>query len=212
MVNDSFVSLACAGLIGLGFGLFLTFAGYRFFLMLLPIWGFVFGFGLGAQTVQALLGDAFLATVTSWVVAFVVGALFAVFSYLFYMAAVVVISGSLGYSLAVGLLGWIGMDLNLIVWLIGIIAAVALAVITVVFNLQKWVIIIATSLLGAGVIFGTFLFMFSPAASFLENPVRTALDQSALLLVLYLVLAVLGILAQYRSTTTYVIEEYSRWE
>lgn len=212
MVNDSFVSLACAGLIGLGFGLFLTFAGYRFFLMLLPIWGFVFGFGLGAQTVQALLGDAFLATVTSWVVAFVVGALFAVFSYLFYMAAVVVISGSLGYSLAVGLLGWIGMDLNLIVWLIGIIAAVALAVITVVFNLQKWVIIIATSVLGAGVIFGTFLFMFSPAASFLENPVRTALDQSALLLVLYLVLAVLGILAQYRSTTTYVIEEYSRWE
>ncbi|MBV9323828.1 MAG: hypothetical protein JO352_08595, partial [Chloroflexi bacterium] len=39
--------------------------GYRFFIFLLPIWGFFFGFGLGAQAVQALFGDAFLSTVTS---------------------------------------------------------------------------------------------------------------------------------------------------
>ena len=85
MVTDSFLSVACAGLIGILFGLALCFAGYRLFLFLLPVWGFVFGLALGAQTIQALLGQAFLATVTSWVVGLIVGVVFAVLSYLFYI-------------------------------------------------------------------------------------------------------------------------------
>ena len=75
--------MACAGLIGILFGLAVCFVGYRLFLVLLPIWGFVFGLVLGAQTIQALFGEAFLATVTSWVVGFIVGGIFAVLSYLF---------------------------------------------------------------------------------------------------------------------------------
>src|SRR6187551_1705396 len=66
MTNDSFFALAVGGVITLFFGTLLLFGGYRFFMFLLPIWGFIFGFGLGAQTIQALFGDAFLATVTSW--------------------------------------------------------------------------------------------------------------------------------------------------
>jgi len=46
MVTDSFFALACAGLIAFLFGLALTFAGYRLFLILLPIWGFFFGLWL----------------------------------------------------------------------------------------------------------------------------------------------------------------------
>ena len=49
MVTESFLSLACAGLIGILFGLVLCFAGYRLFIILLPIWGFVFGLVFGAQ-------------------------------------------------------------------------------------------------------------------------------------------------------------------
>jgi hypothetical protein len=121
MITDSFFTLACAGLIGLFFGTFLVFAGYKFFMFLLPVWGFFFGLALGAQSVQVLLGDGFLASITSWVVGFIVGALFAVLSYLFYAFAVAIIAGSLGYVLTVGLLTWIGMDLKFIVWLIGLV-------------------------------------------------------------------------------------------
>ena len=60
-----FLVLLCVGLVGLLFATAVTFGGYRLFLVLLPIWGFFFGFGLGAQTVQALFGDGFLATTTS---------------------------------------------------------------------------------------------------------------------------------------------------
>ena len=67
--------------------------------------------------------NGFLATVTSWVVGFVVALIFALLSYLFYAVAVAIISGSLGYAIAVGLLTWIGLDMNFLVWLIGIVAA-----------------------------------------------------------------------------------------
>ena len=67
--------LLCMGLIALTFGLVVIFGGYRLFLVLLPIWGFFVGFLLGAQAIQALLGEALLITVTSWIVGFVVGAI-----------------------------------------------------------------------------------------------------------------------------------------
>jgi UPF0716 family protein affecting phage T7 exclusion len=44
--------------------------------------------------------------------------------------------------------------MGFLVWLIGIAAAVALAFVTLRFNLQKWVIMIATSVAGAAIVFG----------------------------------------------------------
>jgi hypothetical protein len=85
--------LFCAALIALFFGMVVVFNGYKLFLVLLPIWGFIFGFVFGAQTMEALFGVGFLATVTSWVVGFVVGAVFAVLSYLFYIVAIALYSG-----------------------------------------------------------------------------------------------------------------------
>ena len=44
-------------------------AGYRFFLVMLPIWGFFGGLWLGAYAVTLILGTGFLATTTGLVVA-----------------------------------------------------------------------------------------------------------------------------------------------
>ena len=91
------------------------------------------------------LGDAFLDTVTGWVVGFFVALIFAGLSYLFYLAAVAILSGSLGYALTVGLLGAIGLEMGFLVWLIAIVVAVIFAVVVLRFNIQKYVIIIATA-------------------------------------------------------------------
>jgi len=211
MITESFLSLACAGLIGILFGLVLCFAGYRLFIILLPIWGFVFGLVFGAQSIQLLFGTGFLATVSSWVVGLVVGAIFAVLSYLFYIVAVAIIAGSLGYGLTVAFLFLIGMDANWLMWLIGIVVAIAFAVVTIVFNLQKWVVIGATAILGSAAMIETVVFLFRPAAVLLENPVKAALDASPLLLVVFLVFAILGIVAQVMNTRNFVVEEYSRY-
>jgi Domain of unknown function (DUF4203) len=211
MVGESFLGLACAGLIGILFGLVLAFAGYRFFLVLLPIFGFFFGLAFGAQAIQALFGQAFLATVTSWVVGFIVGLVFAVLSYLFYLFAVALIAGALGYAVVVGLVQAIGLPMGWLLWLIGVAAGIILAVVTLRFNLQKWVIIIATSVLGAGAIVGTMVLLFNPAAQFLQNPVRVALATSPFMVIVFLLVAVLGIIGQVRANRNFTLDSYDRW-
>lgn len=213
MVNESFFTLACAGLIGIMFGLAMCFAGYRFFLVLLPIFGFFFGLALGAQTLQAIGGNnfPFLMTITSWVVGFIVGGIFAVLSYLFYIAAVAIIAGALGYSAIVGILLAIGLNMGFLVWLIGIIAGVLLALVTIRFNLAKYVIIIATAVVGAEMIVGSIVLMFNPAAQVLANPVKAVLNASPLSAILFIIVAVLGVVAQIRQNQNFNLDSYDRW-
>ena len=200
----------CATLIALFLGLVICFAGYRLFLMLLPLWGFFFGFALGAQSLQLLFGDGFLSTVTSWVVGFGIGALFAVLSYLFYAFAVAVVAGSLGYALGAGFMQLINVDIGWLVWLVGIAVAVVVIIATFYFNLQKYAIIIATAIGGAGLIVGTLMFGYigMTLAKFFENPIRFALNDSPLWTIFFLVMAGLGIAAQIYSSRAFEIEAY----
>ena len=74
-------------------GLAFAFGGWRFFLLLLPMWGFVVGFRLGTEAMRALFGDGTFATVTSWIVGFVIAVAFAILSYLYYYAAIAILAG-----------------------------------------------------------------------------------------------------------------------
>lgn len=200
----------CVTLIALVVGLAICFNGYRLFLILLPIWGFFWGFALGAQALQAVFGIGFLATVTSWVLGFIVGAVFAVLSYLFYVVAVALMGGSLGYALGVGIMGLIGFDFGLITWLVGIGLAIVVAVVTVYFNLYKYVIIVTTAIGGAGMIVITLMFGYAglTLARLAENPIRFALQGSPLWTILFLVLAVLGIVSQLATSRAFELEPY----
>jgi Ni,Fe-hydrogenase I cytochrome b subunit len=85
-----------------------------------------------------------------------------------------------------------------------------LAIITLVLNIQKWVVIIATSILGSATVFGTILLMFNPAAQLLENPIRTLLSSSTLMTIMFIVVAGLGMYFQFASTRTVTVVEYNR--
>ncbi len=213
MTTDSFFALLCVSLLTLFFGFVLAFSGYRFFLFLLPIWGFFFGFGLGAQSIQAIFGTGLLSDVTSWVVGFVVAAIFAILSYLFYFVAVGLLAGSLGYAIGAGLMMAIGFDMGLLVWLVGIVVGLGLAIAVLVLNVQKWVIIAATALLGAGVIVGTFVFLLGglPSSEVVANPVAVTLRTSPFWGITYIMAAALGIMAQYMTTRRWEIKSYDRW-
>ena len=200
----------CVTLIALIVGLAICFNGYKWFLILLPVWGFFWGFALGAQGLQAVFGIGFLATVTSWVAGFIVGAIFAVLSYLFYLVAVALMAGSLGYGLGVGLMGLIGFDFGLITWLVAIGLAIVVAAVTIYFNLYKYVIIVTTAIGGAGMIVITLMFGYAglTLAKFAENPIRFALQGSPLWTILFLVLAVLGIVSQLATSRAFELEAY----
>lgn len=197
----------CMTLLALLIGLAICFNGYRWFLILLPILGFFFGFGLGAQTLQAIFGVGFISTVTSWVVGFLVGLIFAILSYLFYIVGVALLAGSFGYALGVGLMG-LFLDFGLISWVVGIIVGIVVAAATILLNIQKWVIIAITAFGGAGVIVGTFLFAFGviPPAALGLNAVRLVIQDSFWWLLFFLVVGILGFVAQFFTTQDYVLE------
>ena len=188
----------------------ICFNGYRWFLILLPIFGFFLGFGLGLDTMQSLFGAQAFGTITGFVVGFIVGLVFAVLSYLFYFIGVVLIGGSLGYAVGVGLMGLIGFDPGFLTWLVGIILAIIFAIGTVALNLQKWVIIAVSALGGAGIIIGTFLTVFGVIrpAQFGAAAVKAAMADSWFWLIGFLVLAVLGFAAQVYANRTYTLEPY----
>ena len=206
--------LFCMTLIALGFGLLMIFGGYRLFLIILPIWGFFFGFGLGVQTLTYLFGYGFLSTVTSWVVGFFVGALFGLLSYLFYTFAVALLSGSLGYGLMVGILTAIGLNPGFITWVLGIIAGVALALVVLYFNIQKYAVIAITAIAGTSVIIFTIMAAFGGIAvnDLLNAPLRQTMQGSLWWWLFFFVVAGAGIYIQIRETRRYEIAAYNRLE
>jgi hypothetical protein len=198
--------------IALLFGTAVVFAGYRFFLVLLPIWGFFAGFVLGAQTIDFIFNTGLFATVTGWVVGFFVGLLFALLSYLFYFIAVGIISFSLGYGATIGILAWLGLDAGFLIWLIAVVVGVVVAYVVYRFNIQKYAIILATAVGGTGVIIYTLLALFDNtlAVALLRNPVRLAIENSFWWLLFFLVVAGFGIVFQIQANRTFEADTYNR--
>ncbi len=139
------------GALAIAIGLAFAFWGFRVFLVLLPIWGFFAGFLLGANGVNYIFGDAFLATTLGWVVGFLLGLLFAVLSYLYYWVAVILLGGALGYQLTIGLLQWIGFDADgIIAFILALGGGVIFAVGFFLLHMPAVLVIVATAISGAG--------------------------------------------------------------
>jgi hypothetical protein len=137
------------GLIALAIGLAFTFWGLRFFLLLLPVWGFVFGFIVGADIVTYIFHDGFLATTLSWVVGFVVAIIFAALSYLYYWFAVVWIGATAGYALGTGVMAWLTPNADILTFLVGLVVAAVFAVVFIALRVPKYLAIAFTAFGGA---------------------------------------------------------------
>ncbi len=205
--------LFCMTTIALLFATALIFGGYRFFLFLLPIWGFFGGFVLGSTAIEALFNTGLFATVTGWVVGFVVGAIFALLSYFFYAAAIAVAAGILGYMVGVGIMDLFGLNgLALITFIVGILAAIALVFVTIRYNLQKYVIIAATAIGGAALVAGTIMLGVGGVdlIRLAESPLRLLWQASPFMAIVFLLLAVAGIAVQIRANRRFEVETYNR--
>ena len=139
------------GVFALAIGLGLVFRGFKLFMLILPLLGFIGGFVLGAGLVEALFGDGFFATITSWAGGFIFGLVLAVLSYLYYWLAVGVLGGFIGYQLTHGVLAWIGFsETGVIPILIAFVVALAVGVAFLFFNMPTVVAIVGTAIAGAG--------------------------------------------------------------
>lgn len=142
------------GLFAIAIGLAFAFYGFRVFLILLPIWGFFAGFVLGAAAMDALFPDAgFLVEVSSWVIGFILGLVFAVLSYLYYWVAIILLGGVLGYQLTYGVFQWIGFenaDNSILVFILALVVGAIFAVGFMLLRMPAVVVIVVTAISGAG--------------------------------------------------------------
>src|SRR5215831_1204874 len=121
-----FVQTVLVSLLLILMGLALSLAGYRFFTILLPIWGFFAGFQFGATLFTNIFGEGFLSTVVSWVVGLLVALTAAVLAYLFYAAAVVLLAGFVGYQLGIGVMAGFGVQEGWLTFVVGLLVGLAL--------------------------------------------------------------------------------------
>lgn len=197
----------CTAILALIIGVLALIAGYRLFLLLLPIWGFFAGFAIGATATQAIFGGGFLANVTGWIIGFVAGIIFALLSYLIYIVGVALLSATFGYFLGAGLM-LLFLDPGLIVTLVGLAGAVIMAFVVLAFNIQKPVLEFITSFGGATATLTGILLLFGriPFESLGDNPVRLVREDSIFWMIAWLVLGFVGFAIQIASNRTYVIE------
>lgn len=147
------------GLLAMGIGAVWATYGLKAFTILLPIWAFFAGLLAGASLVTSILGDGFLATVTSWVVAVGLGLILAVLSYFVYYAAIVILGATIGYALGAGLLAAIGLD-GFLSTVVGLIGGVILAIAVLVLAVPAYLVIVLTAFSGAaGVVNGALILL-----------------------------------------------------
>jgi len=189
-------------------GALFCFAGYRFFRILITIWGFFAGFNLGTAAMTALFNNAFLGTTTGIVLGIVIGLVFAALAYFFYYFAVVLLGATAGYDLGSGLIGAIGLNNpGFIAVIVGVALAVVFALVILLFNLPKLLIMVFTALGGAvAMLAGLLILVGQVKVAYLQYGDAVALVRASWFwTIVAIVIAVVGFLAQWRTMQDYTL-------
>lgn len=188
------------GLLAIIIGAMFCFRGFIALRVMIPIWGALAGFMLGAGIVAGAGDDGFLRTAAAWIVGIILGMLFGLLAYLYYEVSIILAMASIGFTLGTGAMVALGVSWNWVIVLVGVIAAMALAYVALVGNLPGFVLIVlgalagATSIVAGAMLLGGVL----DTADFTSASVTERIDDSWWWYALYVALAVVGIFAQLR--------------
>jgi hypothetical protein len=188
-------------------GALICFMGYRAFMVLLPIWGFLAGMWLGAYIISLIFGTGLLANLLGIAVAVITGIAGAAFAYLFYSVGVAVVAVLLGAALGSGILGAVGLDGPLMSLLGAFIGGGAVGAAALLWNVPKYLILVLTALAGADLMVVSGLTILGRiTAADLEgggNLVKLIGQGGALAWIVALALAVAGFVVQLRASRDY---------
>jgi hypothetical protein len=186
------------GIIAILIGVVACFAGYRVFRIVLPILGFIVGLGVGAQLAAAFLGEPYLDSVTSWVVAIIVGVAFAAIAFIWWYVSVALTIAGLGYAIGYGVA--VGLNAGPTTsTAIGLVVAVLAAAVALLLRIPTAIVIVMSAFWGASAIVGgTLVLIGRLAVGDLRNgSVDVVIGESSLFLVGWLALAAVGIVVQW---------------
>jgi hypothetical protein len=190
------------GLLAIVVGLVFCFRGYVAMRLIIPIWGVFAGFMLGAGFIAGITDEGFLRSLLAWIVGFVVGLVFGFVAYLYYEVSVLLAMGSVGFALGTSLMVALGVSWSWLIVLAGIVAGALLAFIAIVGDLPAIILEVLTALAGSSaVVFGLMLlFGAVDTADFDSANATERLDDDWWWYAIYVVLAIAGLVEQFRLT------------
>lgn len=202
------------GLIIAAIGLVLVFYGYRLARVILPIWGLIAGFTIGASAMADALGKQFIGTTMGIIVGVILGLVFALFAYFFYSLAVVLLGASVGYWLGTGLLALIGFQGGFLSAVVGIVLGAIFAILAIALNIPKYFLVFVSALGGAVAVVGGVLLTIHkiPLDSFNYAATSLVVAESWLWTAVAFILLVLGIVYQFKTNPDFVLEEWGTLE
>lgn len=178
------------------------FRGYLAMRIIIPIWGAFAGFVFGAGLVASLADEGFLASALGWLVGLAFALLFGALAYLYYEVSVVIAMAAIGFSLGTAAMVAIGAEWSWLVVLSGVIGGALLAVLAIAIDLPMALLTLLTAMAGASVtVLGVMLlFDVLSVGDLTVSSTTAAVGGSVWWTALYVVLAIAGIVAQYRAT------------
>ncbi|RIK45613.1 MAG: hypothetical protein DCC58_05890 [Chloroflexi bacterium] len=193
-------------------GLVICFAGLRVFLLALPALGFISGVFIGAAGVRAIFGDGFFSTATGVIVGLFVGLILAVLSYLFWYVGALIAAGSTGALIGSGLMNFLGATRGWVVFIGAALGAIIVFIIAFRLALPVYVVIVNTAFVGASAIIGGVMLMFNQIdrADLGYGVVWAAIEESWFWIIVWVVLAAVGIGSQLRTIAQVTLPE-DRW-
>ena len=192
------------GLVAIIAGAAFCFAGYQWFRLIIPVWGFFAGFSAGTGLISAITGDAVLATPLGWILGLVLAVVFATFAYLYYSVAIVMAMSSIGFMLGGALMTALGVTWNWVIAIVGILVGVAFAFAGIVSNLPRVVLVVVSAIGGATAIVGGLMLFGSTldTEDFSRAVITETINDSWGWWLLYAVLTIAGIMTQSAIAST----------
>jgi hypothetical protein len=192
------MTASVVGVVAIAVGVLACFAGYRVFRIVLPILGFIVGLGIGAELAARLFGEPYLDSVTSWVIAILVGLVVASIAFFWWYASVALTIAGLGYAIGYGGAIGAGTDASTAT-IAGIVVAVVFALAAIVLRIPTAIVIVMSAFWGASAIVGGALVLLGriEVVDLRNGSVDVVIGQSVLLFGAWLVLAIIGAAVQW---------------
>lgn len=201
------------GLIALVTGLLFTFGGVYLMRIVIPIWGAFAGFAFGAGLVAEFADQHFLGSVLGWILGLVFAVVFGVLAYLFYAVAVVLAMGAIGFAIGSWLMVALGISWSWLIVFVAMAIAIVFAVVAVMTDMPVIVLIVLSAIGGAAVAVSGLMLMFGSidTDTFTNGHFVTLVRDDWWWYLIYLVLAIVGLVAQSRSVASVRYTMREQW-
>ncbi len=189
------------GVLAVTIGGLFCFRGYLAMRLVIPAWGALAGFALGAGLVASFTDDTFLGSLVAWLVGLAGGLLFALIAYLYYEVSVMIAMASIGFTLGAAGMVALNVTWSWLIVLVGVIVGGALAFLAIVADLPTVLLVVLSSMAGAtAIVAGVMLFTGDlDTADFTSGSINERVEDEWWWYVGYISLVVAGLLSQVRT-------------